>query len=445
MRNKMPLVILGVVFLALIIYFSMVQQRFYNWSETYEVKGNNPYDMRVMFDLLQQRFELSDMQDRIDKVLPTDAESAAGTSYLYIGKRPIYTEEEAWHLRDYVKAGGEAFIFTNDIQDSLSEILFYPEDCGAASNWRGINRRLNIEQVLAYFNHPSINEHYYQFEYTDNHIPDAYSWSYVPEDAFCNSGKREFPIARLGGFVAANNKQSRVNFFRLKVGEGYFFFHCNPIMFSNKFMVDSVGFEYASFVFSHTNNKQLFWDRESLNYPKEFEQKRRRRPQMAAQSPLEYIFSQPALRWSWFLFIALSLTYVLLGAKRRQRPIPVLEANRNTSLEFIETIGRLYFQQQDHKGIIKKQMHLFLAHIRQRYHLVTRDLDDKLIKRIATRSKVEEAIINDIFSNYEQLKHKLSKSYTKCSPEELNNFYLLIERFHTAVRKNKFNKNELLP
>ncbi len=441
MRRKSLLILTGLLLLALVLYFSMVQQRFYNWSESYDINGNNPYDMKVMFDLLEQRFEVIDIKDRVTKVLPIEQENALGVSYLYIGKNPMYTEEEAWHLRDFVKAGGEAFIFTNQMQDSLAEILFYPEDCGMSSTWNGDNLLSYQENIYAFFNHPSLSDHLYEFQYSFNHLPKQHAWAYVPEEAFCNSERREFPLAELGAFKRLDSAKKQVNFLRLKAGEGYFYFHTNPILFSNKYMIDSVGFEYASFVFSHSGNTTLYWDRESTHYPNQTDNKRRR-PELDAQSPLDYIFSQPPLRWSWLLFIALSLIYVLLGAKRRQRAIPVLESNRNTSLEFIETIGRLYFQKQDHQGIIKKQMHLFLAHLRQRYHFVTRDLDEKLIKRIATRSNVEENIISAIFKEYEKLKPQLNKNYARLSAEQLNNFYLLIERFHKEVEKNKFIQKE---
>ena len=182
----------------------------------------------------------------------------------------------------------------------------------------------------------------------------------------------------------------------------------------------------------------MYWDRESLLSPKASNKKRADQPKLPAKSPLEYIFSQDSLRWSWYMFMALGLIYIVFGAKRRQRKIPILETNRNTSLEFVETIGRLYFQQQDHKGIIKKQMHLFLAHLRQRYHLITRDLDDKLVERISVRSKVDKEVINDIFVEYFRLKKVLQKPYANVTAETLNNFYLLIERFHAEVKKSEF-------
>lgn len=429
----------GLLLVFLIVYFALNQSQYYRWVPDYETDGENPYDIKIAYELLNHKFDLQPFKERVEKELPKNANVAKGTSYLYIGHDPKYTEDEAWHLRSYVQAGGDAFIITDKIQDSLAEILFYPEDCGGAAGWAGQNPVTYQEKIYATFNHPSINEHYYEFEYIEDQYPRAYQWAFIPSEAFCNSDKRQHPMAALGFFVDKDEKAYN-NFVRLKVGEGYFYFHTNPVMFTNLFLVDSAGYEYANFVFAHIKSKKLFWDRESLLSPKASKDKARTRPSIPAKSPLEYIFSQPALRWSWYLCIALGLIYVIFGSKRRQRKIPILELNRNTSLEFVETIGGLYFQQQDHRGIILKQMHLFLAHLRQRYHVVTRELDDKLVARIAVRSKVNKEIINDIFTEYFRLKQILQRPNGNVSAETLNNFYLLIERFHVEVRKMNFNK-----
>jgi hypothetical protein len=437
MNKFAPFLVGAVVLIGLIVYFAQNQNQFYRWAQDFEVEGKNPYDMKVLYNLLETRFDVESLDDRIDKELSRDSMEAKSTTYLYIGKNPKYTEDEAWHLREYVRAGGEAFIITEDLQDSLAEVLLYAEDCSSMGGWTGKNPAVSKDKVYASFSHPSINDHYYQFEYVYEHYPKQFYWNFIPMGAFCDNERREHPIASLGSFVDKEEK-SYNNFVRLEVGKGRVYIHTNPIMFTNMFMVDSAGFEYANYVFSHINNKTLYWDRESLLSPKASKSKRADKPALPAQSPLEYIFSQPSLRWSWYMFMGLGLIYIVFGAKRRQRKIPILETNRNTSLEFVETIGLLYFQQQDHKGIIKKQMHLFLAHMRQRYNLVTRDLDDKLITRISVRSKVDRDIINDIFAEYFKLRKVLQQPNANVSVDVLNNFYLLIERFHTEVKKTQF-------
>lgn len=453
-----PLIIGGLILIALVAYFAQQSSSHEYWRVTYETEGKNPYDIKILYRLLQERFEVTELEERVDKVLPTD-ERAEKTTYLYLGKEPKYTEEEAWHLREYVKAGGEAFLITGSIQDSLAELLFYPEDCGSETTWTGTEVFGTYSStVWSRVEHPSVRKNYYSFTHAKGNYIDDHYWQYIPDEVFCDSygddpyadyetPMRQYAIARLGSFRHSPKageevglekeelKKHYTNFVRLKVGEGYFYFHTNPLMFTNLYLVDTAGFEYANLVFSHFGDKDLYWDRESLLPRISAGNARRFNPTVAAQSPLEYIFSQPALSYSWYLALILGAIYILFGAKRRQRVIPIMETNHNTSLEFIETIGRLYFQQQDHKSIIKKQMHLFLAHVRQRYHLVTRDLNSQLVNRISVRARVDHAIVNDIFKEYFRLRKLMQNPHAPVSAEMLNNFYLLIERFHKATRK----------
>ncbi len=434
----------GLLLVGLIAFFAVYQAANQDWSLKYEEEGKAPYDLKIMRAILDEQYTLQPTTDRVTKTLSREADKAQGTTYVYVGNEPKYTEDEAWHLRQYVSAGGEAFIITNEIPDSLGQFLFYAEDCGSFTDWMGRNLGVEGGQVYAGFTHPSISGELYSFEPSefDYNVNWNY-WRYIPEQVFCNEGDRTYPIAKLGEFTdnREDSKQANyTNFVRLKVGEGYFYFHTNPIMFTNYYLDgDSLAANYARNVFAHASNNQLIWDRESVNLPK-VEGKKRARPSGPPPKPLQYIFSRTALRWSWYLLLGLSLTYILFRGKRRQRRVPIRSSNRNTSLEFVETIGTLYFQQQDHKGIINKQMHLFLGHIRQRYHLVTRDLDEKLIDRIVVRARVDRTIVQDIFNQYFKLKPVLDSPNRKVAVEVLNNFYLLIERFHKAEEENKFEK-----
>ena len=150
---------------------------------------------------------------------------------------------------------------------------------------------------------------------------------------------------------------------------------------------------------------------------------------------MQYIFSQPALKFAWLILLAMAVLYALFGAKRRQQHIPILESNRNTSLEFINTIGLLYFQQQDHKVIFEKIMQLFRAHLRRRYGLTFKDeelQDDDKIRLTVKRTDVSESIIRNIFSDYLELKSKLIKYNVEMSAETLNKFYQLVDNFYKA-------------
>jgi hypothetical protein len=440
MKKTTPIIIGGLVLIGLIVYFALYQTKYFNWDPKFQENGKEPYDTKVLYSLLEANFDLQPFEGRVTDELSREEADAKGTSYLYIGNYPKYTESEAFHLKQYVLAGGEAFLITANIPDSLSQFLFETTDCGSETQWRGQNMPTYAPKVYAGLTHPSVNEDLYPYSYYRNNLPTSNNWRYIPDDVFCDSEDRLYPIARLGNYRVDNKVYA--NFVKVDVGEGSFYFHTNPVMFTNFFMTadDTTGVEYAQHVFAHVSNDKLYWDSKSRLSPKQEKDNRRIRPTGPVKSPLEYIFSQRALRSSWYLFLALSFIYVFFRAKRRQRRIPILEKNRNTSLEFVETIGTLYFQQQDHKGILKKQMHLFLGHLRQRYHLVTRDLDEKLIDRIVVRSRVDRGIVQDIFNEYFKLRPHLSNPHKKVSAEVLSNFYLLVERFHKAEEKNKFEK-----
>ncbi|MCH2042984.1 MAG: hypothetical protein MK212_02500, partial [Saprospiraceae bacterium] len=158
-------------------------------------------------------------------------------------------------------------------------------------------------------------------------------------------------------------------------------------------------------------------------------------------SPLEYIRSEPTLVWAWYVLLGTGLLYVLFRAKRKQRIIPVVAPNRNTSLEFVNTISSLYFQQQNHKTIFRKQMQLFLSHLRNRYNLVTRDLDDQLIRKIIIRSEVDEETVRAIFDEYKRVEKHLDDPYVEVASKTLVNFYLMIEKFHKEVAENEGKYN----
>ena len=177
----------------------------------------------------------------------------------------------------------------------------------------------------------------------------------------CDSEFRYFPLTRLGYFDVPKMMKPMqsgeppvakwvryCNFFKLDIGKGAVYIHLNPLMLSNVNMVDSTGAEYAAGVLAHFGEKEIIWDLASVNLPTE-KAKKRKKPDAPAQSPFEYIFSQRSLRLSWYLFLGLSFLYVLFGARRRQRIVPVLPTNQNTSLEFIQTISRLYFSNKTTK------------------------------------------------------------------------------------------------
>jgi hypothetical protein len=148
-----------------------------------------------------------------------------------------------------------------------------------------------------------------------------------------------------------------------------------------------------------------------------------------SQGPLQYILSQESLRWAWYITMLLLLVYAIFYGKRRQRVIPVIEENKNTSLEFVQTIGQLYYQERNHKVLCMHKMKLFLQFIRNRYFIHALQMSDEVIQKISVKSQVAESEIRNIFTQYNWIDRTIS-----VTAEELVEFHQLIENFYNQCK-----------
>jgi hypothetical protein len=84
--------------------------------------------------------------------------------------------------------------------------------------------------------------------------------------------------------------------------------------------------------------------------------------------------------------------------RRKQRVIPVVAKPRNDSLDFVKTIGRLYFDKGDHKNLARKMSAYFLEHVRNKYKISTSSLNEDFIKNLQYKSGATEQEIMTIVS-----------------------------------------------
>jgi len=148
------------------------------------------------------------------------------------------------------------------------------------------------------------------------------------------------------------------------------------------------------------------------------------------ESALSVLFRYPALRMSWLLFIYGMLLYLLFNAKRRQRVVPVVKPLRNTTVEFVQTIGNLYFQEGHTPSIVEKKIIYFLDRVRYRYYLDTSKLDDSFAEKLQSKSGKDRELIDSILhfiNDFERKRFAIQVDFVK-----LNH---LIEEFWKEEKK----------
>jgi len=220
-----------------------------------------------------------------------------------------------------------------------------------------------------------------------------------------------------------------INFMRAPYGEGTFYLHTTPIVFSNYHLLDSTNLAYANGAFSYLPPGKIYWDEYSKTLEAVGRQRNNSQRQLSAESPLQYILSQPALTWAWYLLLAMGLLFLLFRTKRRQRVIPVLQPNTNTSLEFVSTIGRLYFLQNSHRKLALQKMKLFQNFVRERYQIRGHELDAEFIEKLIAKSEVSPKLIDKIL-----LIHRNITNSKLVTENTLIDFHNLMDEFYRTCK-----------
>jgi hypothetical protein len=220
--------------------------------------------------------------------------------------------------------------------------------------------------------------------------------------------------------LAVDDKKNPV-FVSTKYGNGNLYLHSYPYAFSNYYLLYKNNNEYISKCLSILPEKTtVFWDeyykKEQLENQEDF-------------SPIKFILKTPALKWAWYITLLSLLVYVIFRVKRQQRIIPILKPFENTSLQFIKTVGRLYFNKGDHNDIIKKQIAHWLEYIRSKLIIPTATLDSKFIESVSEKSGIEKYKIEEIFYVITVLK------YGGASKNDVINLYKKLEYFYKNSKR----------
>lgn len=189
----------------------------------------------------------------------------------------------------------------------------------------------------------------------------------------------------------AKTSDGKVVLAALPWGKGTFYLSSTPLLFTNYFLMQDKTRPYAASALSYLPQQQVMWT--------EYYHLGR----LEAQTPLRFILKEPALRWSYYLGMGILLSFVLFSLKRRQRPIPVVAPPANTSLQFAETVARLYYSQQDHLNIAHKKISYFREWLREHYQLhgwpgPADTPDEEYLQRLVRKSGKPEAQVRSLFS-----------------------------------------------
>lgn len=298
--------------------------------------------------------------------------------YFLISKNLVLLPAEEKALLDYVKEGNDLFISADYVDSRLLQ------DIGCTNG-----RAAEIaEELQGHMRDTRVS----MFFGNDFRAP-RYSYYYFP---FLNS-LSDFDTAF--SRVLGVNENNEPNYVILFFGKGRIYLHVAPRAFSNYFLLSRQNYRYLDNVISYLRSdpKNIYWD----EFYKNANPGRRRMGDQPADdnfSSLGVINRHASLSWAFWLGVAGLLLYVLSNSKRKQRAIPEIRPNVNTSVTFAETVGRLYLQKKNNNHIAEKMITYFYESVRNRYMISTAQIDDRFIQSLAGKSGVPRQQLDSLFA-----------------------------------------------
>ncbi len=367
-----------------------------NWTPTYNENHKTPYGTYILYNELDVLFPDSEVKgvfvtpyEYFDYLYNwEDSTYYSNGTYLYIDDASGIDDVSAQELLDFALRGNDIFISSGYPPQKILDSLFI--ETNNDYSFRG-NAQFSLTNSS--FKNDSIT--------IEKGLSNIY-FSELDSTSTTVLGYQKF------------DSISHINFVKVDYGPGNIYLHLQPIAFTNYTLLKKDNKKYVSAALSYLPDETIFFD------------SRNKKSNELGASPLRYILSQPALKWSWFLALLSLIVFIIFNAKRKQRIVKIIKPLQNTTVAFTKTIGNLYYETKDHTTIIDKKITFFLEDMRRKYFLDTQILNEKFVKTLSLKSGKNHGQLKKLINRIVHLKAK--QNYSEDDLIDLNK---LIEDFYT--------------
>ncbi len=332
-----------------------------DWSQTLNSKDKIPFGTYLMYHQLEDLFEAQPYPVTYPVYDNINNSEDSGALYILIANNVITTDTDEEELLNYIALGNTVFISSENLSQTLEDTL-----------------NLSMQPFLVMksdFDSSSIR-------LVNPSFGDSTSYTMIRNTIDGHFSKLDTANTEVLGM----NSSGKANFVRIKFGEGYLYLHSAPLAFTNFFILKDDNRKYVEQVMSYLPSQpiEFYWDEYYNN------------GHGGPQTPLRVVLSKPNLRYAYFTALFALIMFVIFQAKRKQRVIPISVPPGNATLEFVETVSRVYFNQNNHHIIALKKITYLLDYIRSRFGIATQHLDHDFITTLAVKTGVGEDKTADI-------------------------------------------------
>ncbi|MDR6372397.1 hypothetical protein J2795_003342 [Chryseobacterium bernardetii] len=217
------------------------------------------------------------------------------------------------------------------------------------------------------------------------------------------------PGVEVLGKTVERKNTDQANFIKVKFGKGYIYAHAEPLFLTNYYLLKPGNVKYAQDVFSYLQDRETLWFVSNKSSESRFF--------------MRFILSNPALKYAWWVFLGGLVLFIFFNAKRKQRIVPVTEPLRNTSLDFVKSIGNLYLQEGDFHDMMAKKAQYFLNKVRMDLLIDTQNVDEEFAKKLHLKTGKPVEMIGEAIT----LIKKAQDPYASVMKEDLTRINKLLD------------------
>ncbi|MCO5937349.1 DUF4350 domain-containing protein [Mucilaginibacter sp. RB4R14] len=381
-------VYLAAISVLLILYFVAEYNRpkSIDWESSLKRSDKIPYGTYVLYKQLSDIYPKANVintNKSLYQVLTSN--DSLGGNYLIVTNSTNIGKDDFKALTKFISKGNSAFISSDSWNNYLADTL------KIISANEFVNGKIGLN-----FTNPALKQ------LTDYKLDNTVASRYFSS------------FDTLRASIISKNQFGKSVFLRYKYGKGSLFMFAAPKVFTNYNLLKPAGTEYAAKVLSYlpvANN--VYWDQHQNN---ELD---------LDESSLRVFFSHPPLRWAFYLSLGGMVLFLLYEIKRRQRIIPVIDPLKNSTVEFVSVVGKVYYEQRNNADIAFKKITYFTGRLRNTYNLKTGIYDDAFLNALINKTGVETLLAQDLIGHINYLLPQ--KNITD---HELITLNQLIEKFY---------------
>ncbi|MET4080524.1 hypothetical protein ABIB40_000468 [Pedobacter sp. UYP30] len=350
MKGYKTYLILGILFILIYLVAQYNKPTPTDWTRTFVKTDKIPFGTFIFYNSLVDVLPNTSIINSNKRIYNTLSTPYKKTAYVIIAPELKLDKADSTKLNTFVKQGNNAFIASYNFGKILSKQF----GIRVGSNFSQNSTPVNFVNPLL----KSTADYGFDKGIGDNYFA-------------------ELDTAK--ATVLGTTADGKANFIKYKLGKGTVFLMADPGFYSNVNLLDKYGAEFASKSLSYlAGNKNIIYDGFFTKI------------QSDQTDLFTVFFKNPALKYAYYLAIFSLLLFVLYNLKRRQRIIPLQDPLSNASLEFVQVVGSVYYQNRNNQDIAQKKITYFLAYLRSRYFLKTNKIDKEFSELLVQKTGIHQ-------------------------------------------------------